>query len=329
MLAFSPGCDVGPRATDPAYGPPLRVVSRSPANGEGADCAVSDVACGVPTNTRIRLRFDRALLPTTAVRQAIRVYTGTPVNGAPLTAPQYDVLSSELTFTFQGDLSPGSLYQVELLTEPGGDSVLRAFDGAPLPSDELATRWSFLTARRREPALDAPADARTGTCDEVVPVLTERCGSACCHGGETPAMGLRLVSRDDVRRATNRVAHQTETSGVLGTPFDDPSRFGVGMAIIDPNRAHSSYLVYKLLLDPRNLAPCDGGASCATFLDLPGADGCRRFGADEERRIAEWFVQGEPMPLDRGCDGAAPPSRLDCATLRAITSWIESGAQCD
>lgn len=292
-------------------------------------CPLTDGACGVPTNARIRLRFDRALLPSTAVRQAIRVYTGTPSNAAPPTVPHYDILSSELTFTFQNDLRPGLLYQVEFTREgEAGDSLLRAFDGAPLPRDELTQRWSFLTARRRDPALDQPPPS-SATCAEVLPALAESCASGCCHAGSTPAMGLSLESRDGLLAAVNRVAHQTETGDGLGVSFEDAARFGVGMPLIDPNRAHGSYLVYKLLLEPQNLSPCPEGRPCSAFLSLPGAADCRPLPEDERRRLAEWFVLGAAMPLAWDCQGRRAHRTLDCATLRALTTWIDSGARCD
>lgn len=262
------------------------------------------------------------------VKNAIRVYTGTPTNAAPPTAPYYDVLTGELTFAFQNELRPGLLYQVEFAAErEGGDSLLRAFDGAPLPRHELSDGWSFVTARRRDGTLDAPV--RRATCDEVLPVLAESCATSCCHAGPTPAMGLALGSREALQGAVNRVARQTETGDAVGATFDDPARFGVGMPILAPNRANGSYLVYKLLLDPENLSPCAEGAPCAAFLDLAGAGSCRPFPEEERRRLAEWFVLGAAMPLDRECDGQAAHRHLDCASLRAVTSWIDSGARCD
>ena len=76
------GCDRGPRVIEDPQGPPLHLVSSEPPNGAGLDCDPYADDCGVPTDTSITLRFDRFLLPSSAVRQSMAVYTGVPSNPA-------------------------------------------------------------------------------------------------------------------------------------------------------------------------------------------------------------------------------------------------------
>jgi hypothetical protein len=286
-------------------------------------CAITDPACGVPLNASVRLSVDRPLLPSTVIRQNIRVYTGIPENAAPFVTPRYDLLTREVNFDFARPLQPKTLYQVEL----GG---LRAFDGAPLADEDATARWSFVTSEGADPALEPAVPTVEPSCGQVVERLSGSCGGAACHGGDEPAMGLRLETIDDlVRTAIDRVAHQTETGDRVGTPFDAPRRFGVAMPRIEPASPHNSYLVYKLLLLPENAAPC-AAAACAPFAALPGADHCDVLPELERRRLAEWFVLGDPMPLPRDPSGARHPgSTLDCGTLRALTRWIANGARCD
>ena len=60
-----------------------------PAPETGTDCGVgSPDDCGVPRDATLQIRFDRYLLPETAVRQSIRVYTGDPDLGVFL-QPEY------------------------------------------------------------------------------------------------------------------------------------------------------------------------------------------------------------------------------------------------
>jgi hypothetical protein len=271
----------------------------------------------------VRLEVDRPLLPSTVIRQNIRVYTGTAENPAPFVTPRYDLLTRAVTFDFARALEPKTLYEVEL-------GALRAFDGASLADEDATARWSFMTSGRADPALEPAVPSAEPSCGQIVERLSGSCGGAACHGGDEPAMGLRLETTDDlVRTAIDHVAHQTETGDRVGAPFDAPRRFGVAMPRIEPANPHNSYLLYKLLLLPENAAPC-ASAACAPFAGLPGADDCDVLPELERRRVAEWFVLGDPMPLPRDPSGARhPEATLDCATLRALTRWIATGARCN
>lgn len=254
-----------------------------------------------------------------------------PNVGGPFFSPRYDVLERRLTYVPSGWLEGKALYRVRLpVVKSALDYGLRAFDGAPLSAGVVPTQFSFVTAAG--PGESSPRTPfQEPTCDDISALLAAHCASGCCHGGESPAMGLRLDSIDGLSAtAIERVAHQTETGNTVGIPFSDPARFGVGMPIIFAGEPASSYLIYKLLLSPENLEPCQGPA-CA-FDSLPGARTCTPLPSDERERLASWFVLGEAMPIVQpaaDADCLPPDNRpLDCGEMRALTRFIEQGARC-
>jgi hypothetical protein len=323
-------CDLGPTRTDPNHGPALHALSSVPRSGQGLGCAKDDAECGVGVDTPIEFTFDRLLLPSTAVRQSIAVSSG-PNVGGPFFSPQYDLLERRLTYVPSSELEHKALYRIRMpVAQSAVDYGLRAFDGAPLSAGVVPTQFSFATSDvRRKQAPTAPF--AEPTCDDVSALLAAHCASGCCHGGASPAMGLRLDSSEGLAAtAIGRVAHQSETGNTVGTPFSDPARFGVGMPIIFAGEPASSYLLYKLLLSPQNLEACQG-PSCA-FESLPGARNCVPLPSDERERLASWFVIGEAMPIvEAGLEGAClPPDNrpLHCGEMRALTRFIELGARC-
>lgn len=330
VFALGFACDAGERVTDPPHGPLLGLLSTVPQDGEGADCSPTDLSCGVPIDTPIRIRFDRLLLPSSIRREAIHVYTGTLQNPAPHLTVRYDVLTGELVFEFQAVLQRKALYQVELRDANLDGTGLRAFDGAPLNASGRALRWSFVTSGERRSGPAPSKGWREPTCDDVLRRLAPSCASGCCHGSPEPPMGLGLGDPASLHAtAIGRTAHQAETGPTPGIPLLNPNRFGVAMPVIAPGSTENSYLVYKLLLSPDNLGPCE--SDCQIFSDFRPASACLPPSASERHRLRDWFVRGAPMPLDwvipmAGCEA---PRRLDCPTMRLLGRWIELGARCE
>jgi hypothetical protein len=62
----------------------------------------------------------------------------------------------------------------------------------------------------------------------------------------------------------------------------------------------------------------------SAHLVAQGPDDCVPSEAEIER-LREWFVQGEPMPLDAW---SAPGASLYRSKLRGIQTWIRAGAAC-
>lgn len=303
-----------------------------PANEQGFGCDRTQPGCAVPTNAEVVLTFDRPLWPSTAVRQSLSIFVNEKAAYMPFYEPAYDLLSRRVTFSTANSLVAGVLYQLRLpvaknRAEPG----FRAFDGAPLEDGPVRTRSSFFTADG--PAPPPPrSEFAEPTCGQVLELFKQTCVSSCCHGQDAPAMGLALDSPEAIAdSAVLRIAHQTDTGDTAGVTFPNPARFGVGMRRIEPRRSYSSYLVYKLLLEPRNFEPCAEGSP---FCALPGASRCEPLSEAEVQRLAGWFVRGEPMPPSptaahwMGCDELPARDHLDCGELRAITRWIDNGADC-
>jgi hypothetical protein len=267
------------------------------------------------------VRFDRFLLPKTAVRQSLRVYSGRP-DQALLLEPVYDVVERVVSYrpALGTVFERGLLYRVELALpeESSSGSGFRAFDGAPLTEDgETPLHFSFRTARA-EPAGTRPPAAPS--CADALSVFANsECGLAPCHAGPRAPLGLRLDSSAGLlETAISRVARETEGPSA-GTTIVDPPRFGVGMPVVDPGGPGSSYLLYKLLIKSENFGSGEPACRSSHRVDLPpGA--CIAPSAAERDRLRDWFVALDPMPPT---GGALSNGLTD---LRALADYIAAGA---
>jgi hypothetical protein len=333
-LPLALGCDLGEAAKDPAQGPPLRVLSTYPVDGQGTECtAQSPPDCGVPINTTIELRFNRYLDPGTAVRQAISLYTGNPdQNRVFELEPEYDVIERVLVYRFRGSfrLEPRTLYRVELI-EPTDESAdgLRAFDQAPLEPGPVPLAFSFLTGDHEAPEA---APSSVPTCNQILTKMyrdNAGCSIEGCHNATESRMGLDLISQNGLlATAIDRVAHQTDLGPTADVVLQNPSRFGVNMARIRRAAPESSYLLYKLLVNPRNFASSPGEEESVHAVALPDGAGIAP-DAQETERLREWFVRGEPMPIARTDDPEGQIAKgFARSELRELATWIRAGAPC-
>jgi hypothetical protein len=288
-------CDLGKPGTESAVGPALHAVAVYPADGQGEDCGPRPANdCGVPVDAPIEIRFDRYLLPKTASRQSITIFSGAEGNTIFL-APSYDVLERVVTYRGPyGQLAAGVVYQVELpLPDEDKDGFgFRAFDGAGLKKGRVPLTWSFRTSRAVAPA-SRPDPAPS--CDEALKVF-QGGGCARCHTDHANApFGLSLASAIGVRdTALGQPSHETSTWARPGDTLVDPARFGTGMPLIEPGDPGTSYLIYKLLENPANFGP-DGGCFTSHSVALPPGQ-CQVASRPERARLADWFVDGDPMP---------------------------------
>jgi hypothetical protein len=341
------GCDLGKPEPVSGVGPPVHLIGAFPPDGCGIG---EDPDCTVPTNVALTLRFDRFLNPVSAIRQSLRVYAGDPAVGVPFS---YDVVYDPIERVVEYRVPPGgaykphTLYVVELfVAEAPSDPGFRAFDGAPLAAGELPLRFSFITG---DAPMALPAPPPAPTCDDVVKQVfgtLGNCSGAACHRkgdnlldtgvplGDAPHQLWLESSRHFAQSAIGRVARQTEVGDISGGPSAPQSpRFGVRLALIEPDSPGGSYLLYKLLLGASNFEPCRPDSTedvCRAAVDppvsshpfLPLAEGETIAPAPEElERLREWFVRGEPMPRGRG--------NVRLEGLRALSSFIEHGARCD
>lgn len=304
-----------------AQGPELHVTATYPADGEGTECTEDGPTdCGVPLDAGIEIRFDRYLLPKTAVRQSIALYAG-PNNNAFLLQPLYDVVERVVVFRLASGalLTPGLLYHVQIVSPGDAPNAFgfKAFDGAPLAKqNDVPLKFSFFTARAAPPprVVEEPP-----TCFEVSSALERSgCSRADCHAGTHAPMGLRFDSRESlIDTAIGHVAHETDTGPSGGRPLVDPPRFGVDMPVIDPGNPGTSYLLYKLFIDPRNF-----GSVCDTKYRVSLSGACPAPSGPETGRLRDWFVELDPMPVGGTLAGYRE-------TLDLLQRFILAGAPTD
>jgi len=341
-LTWLTACQAGPTQFEPAP-PPLRLVASEPSAGEGTECTTAaPPECGVPINSSITLRFDRYLRASTAVRQSISVYAGSPANGVGLLRPEYDVVERVLVYRLTQPLEPGTLYTVELLSANSSAALgFQAFDGAPLDDGAAPVKFSFFTRRNREFAPVLPLEP-ISSCDRILEIFASAgCSASGCHGGAIPSTGLLLDRAESiVQTAVDRAARQTELGAVVGVPLQDPVRFGLQMPIIDPGQPANSYLLYKLFRGEFShwLGPDDPGRCTSRYSVALGPD-CVPPSESELTRLREWFVRGSAMPPpvsgssdapgSAGAPNSAPPEvTLFRPELREIQRFIAGGAIC-
>lgn len=326
----------------------MHVLAIDPRDGAGSDCEVGTADCGVPTNATLSFRFDRFLNPTTANRQALRVYSGDPETSSSIPFDvTYDPIERVVQYRMPSGYAfePNALYQLELVVpaEPG-DFGFRAFDGAPLAVGSVPLQGSFFTGAGpvELPVPEAPTCA--DIVNEVFKATPGDCASGSCHASTDAEQGaphgLWLDGRANLTTtAIDRVARQTEVGDRSGgVPLEQPTRFGVQMPLIAPGNPGNSYLLYKLLRSPRSYEPCafherlansaycrQPDESCISlYPNLPlDRRTCVAPSDAELERLREWFVRGEAMPIPRPVDRS-----VGLQQLRALSRFIAAGASC-
>jgi hypothetical protein len=244
--------------------------------------------------------------------------------GGVVLRPSYDPVRRLARFYLEAPsarLAPDTLYTLTVHAPRAEfDLGFRAFDGVPL-EDRLELRFRTDGDRRPDALADAPPEGArfcrdescVRRCEGDAPclarcapgareVLLSSCAGARCHARRAQdgaAMGLVL---DDtaglLSTAIEKVAHQTQVGPDADTPKVNPARFGSQMMLIAPGDAGSSYLLYKLLLDP------------ALHTEGELAPG-------ELDRLRS-FVVGMPMPLAK--------ERSALVQAQALSDWIAAGA---
>ncbi|HVY46016.1 MAG TPA: hypothetical protein VHB21_09060 [Minicystis sp.] len=339
------GCDAGEPHVQPIDAPNPNVVDVLAFDDAGDAVSLGPSPTRtVAANTSFRIRFDRFLLPSSVIRQAvcIQAHLGTVLTLDDCTMPvsleaSYDPVTREAIFRLQkpseaSDIIPleaGGTYQLTVLqptTDPASTGF-RSFDGAGL-EEPKSFEFKVSTAKPGPepdptPTGDQFCAAPAGGASADI-VFTTTCGaSAGCHvnrDGVGAAMDLQLSAPSGApeqiveavqRTAINHVAHQTMIGEHAARVEDLPSRFGRAMPIVEPNAPGNSYLLYKLLL----------GVDAAT--GKPFVE------ADEAERLREAFVVGMPMPAYASTPhaGAPPAKAISAATLEQLSVWIQAGAE--
>jgi len=307
-----PSCDLGGR--DAEAGEPLRVVAIEPYSAEGLDCG--NGACGFAPDAPIRLKFDRWLIPTTAIRQSVSLYTEGTQLGVFL-RPDYDVTARSLSYRPDTPLATGTVYILKLGDadqDPNGLGF-RSFDGNALNNAKQFAFRTSLSGQTPPTAVTVPVT----TCDQVVVTLANAgCTRGGCHSGNSPRMGLLLESAQGlISTAINHVAHETETGTNVTEQVVSGGRFGTQMPIIDSGRPENSYLLYKLLIGKwlnRELAAQPAAPFATDALSQDAID-----------RARSWFIEFGAMPPD---DVGYPDGVSSLELMRNLQTWIRAGAMC-
>ncbi len=335
LLASLSCCDRDPPSPDPSKKPPPQVLATSP-RADAKDVSLAQA---------LRIRFDRLLRPSSVLRQSVQVGTGLPEPeaGAPtappdfLLEPRWDPYERVASFLLDDGARwlPDTLYFVRLRLPPPDDEIvgIRAFDGAALASEvdfrftTGAERIDDDTGRDERWPVGRYCDASHGstiagntgiTVPGVRGIFERSCASASCHGATSSALGLDLSSSSSIRRtAIGVAAHQTLTGASVGPTSSNPRVFGQAMPRIDPGNPGNSYLLYKVIINPKNYEtiPNDDAQLRAWVGDLGSAGPPS---ADELTRLRGSFVRMHPMPLD---------GELSSLQMRAIVAWIGDGAK--
>lgn len=164
--------------------PPLQlgVVTATGSYGKGATARIplseTSIAEGLEVSASFRLFFDRYLLPTTAIRQAVCLHPSATAIASieecvepfqPFAAPEYNPVRRELVVRLAPGtrLIPDTLYRLTVFPPADEESTgLRAFDGAPLA---------------RSYAFDFKTKADTSTAqDELGPSAESYCAAQKC-----------------------------------------------------------------------------------------------------------------------------------------------------
>jgi len=334
-------CDLGKRVQP--RGESLTLIASEPEAAEGLDCQLdSGAACGLPAGGPLRFKFDRWLLPTTATRQSLTMYTaGT---GLVVTLrPNYDVASRSIDYSFDAPLPGGVAFNLRLLDadqDPNGFGF-RGFDGVPLTSSETI---AFRTALASPTPDSSASQVAVPSCADAVGVLHRAgCSGLGCHSREAssncigasagmawdqsaqqcvavPRMGLLLDDAQGLQTtAINHVAHETQNGTDISLRFESGGRFGEQMPIIDPGRPENSYLIYKLLIgEAFNRELNDRADALDPMRTVPMT-------GEQISHARDWFIRFGPMPPD---EVGAPDGVSLFDMYSTLVAWIRAGASC-
>jgi hypothetical protein len=285
----------------------------------------------LPANAPLEITFNRALNPSTIVRQTVQLRDS---SGVPTDPPVmgYDPVSKRVSISSSGSsevpwLKAGQFYKVLLATPTadGKTAGIRAIDGASI-STETPREFGFFV---HAPSVERREGEWVGFCDHVLPVLRVACGSAQCHGSNSPAdsskaaMGLLLDSREGLQRtALSKVARTTNHGPRSGKALPFASDFPRDMPIIDPGNASNSYLLYKVLLAVPGNGFAEQTNSCAVSQRAPRIPAAAPW-TEEERQVLGNLLGTNAMPLPHGGPRSLGLSVNEMEVLRV---WISQGA---
>lgn len=296
---------------------PLQIAALEPSAAEGLEC--DGGACGFAPNAPIRLKFDRWLLPTTAVRQSASLSTEGTGLGVFL-QPDYDVTARVLSFRPDAPLAPDTAY---ILQFSNADNDPNGFGFRSYDDDSLgrSIRFAFRTTSIGLPAQTGQT-APAAPCPDVLAALAKAgCASAGCHSGSQPRMGLSLDTQGGLlATAVDQVAHETESGTEPTQHAVSGGRFGVQMPIINAGRPENSYLMYKVLISRRLNQELD------SIADRQDSFAVEPLSSAQIEAARAWFIGFGAMPPD---EVGYPDGVSALALVQTLDKWIRAGAACE
>lgn len=298
--------------------------------------------CGWDPSEPLRFRFNRWLLPTSVVPEALYMYTQGTNFGYRL-YPQYDPATRTLSCSTPNIRPEGLVLELELKAadEDKYGSGLRSYEGEPL---DRPIRFTFRVGQAQASSPGNSSASAAATCDAALMAFRQAgCSGVGCHSRQAspecaaaatpsawdpglgrcvqvPRMGLLLDAADGLRNtAINQVSHQTQIGPDIAEHAVSGVRFGAQMPIIDMGHPENSYLIYKLLIGKQlneELASRHEPAEPVSPVAMSQRD-------IEASR--DWFIRFGPMPpASVGYPSGVSPLQV----YTTLKTWIAAGAAC-
>ncbi len=339
------GCDrgVGSYPKEPGEPPRLVAVRIGPGATPCPEPAPGGEPClrDVILQPTFVLQFDRPLAPSSVARSNYAIRSGSVPGELAFELPRVDPVESTVVFTLSEPLLPQTEYSLHVRAAERAADRLAAFDGVPFRGEVVVRFTTGPDDGRRETDNDPLATALGADLGcRAVQILAGGCAGTQCHGDvrrdvapealAPPAMGLSLISNEAIaataiRRAAVQVQLASDPGGTGGTTSDFPH----GLPLIEPGSSARSYLLYKILRDPRRVAPNASGVVElpppveSLRVAPPGFDPLARTAAELAR-----VIPGAPMPHDvlppEPDAGVYAPTSLE--NVRVLRAWIDKGA---
>lgn len=354
LSAVSLGCDAGAPTFQPFDLPPIHIVDVQAATAfaDGAFTYESVAANGstkvLPT-TAIKIRFDRYLLPVSAIRQAIcvqpllnQVHALSDCPGQVFLEPSYDPIRREVVYRQSADsgatLIAGDAYALTTLVAINeGDTGFRAFDGSPvelpfqiqfgvldadpsIPFDLAPTVNAFCTSPKPTCASDCTASCNVRCAGDAG--CAGPCASNCqstCPRSVSAALGACARCHGGASTAAEGL-DLSSAAALLATALGKVAHEAqTGENATMPNVNSPRFGRAMPVLDPGS-----PGNSFLVYKLATSVDNAFEYPPEpaEIARLRSQLAVGMPMPPSN-----APAERLRALEPEWIGAWLQQGAQ--
>lgn len=272
------------------------------------------------------LQFDRALARSSVARANYTIASGSNKD-LDFKQIRVDPVDRTVVFTLETPLLPSTDYKLIVRAADREADRLAAYDGTPF---EGTYTISFSTASSAG-AVETDIDPVAVDACHTVTTLQATCFGSACHGDRDsagpPAMGLSFASSAAVQAtAVGKAASEVQIAAAPRTGSPN-APFPYGMQLVAPNESAASFLLYKILMDPRlrdeGLDP-DQPYPPLSIASAPLTPRRLQQLGQELSKV----IPGAPMPHpDLVPDPSAEPYKpLGLKEVRLLRAWIDRGA---